>query len=184
MKIVQFVVSVLMFTFVAIPVFAAPASPVPTVPTPPPQRIDYALPYPGILPDNPLYFLKALRDRILDFLIVDSAKKAEFYVLQADKRLGMGVVLFEQRKTQLAQETVSKGEKYLVQAQSFAMAYKSSGKVVPGYLLDRLTKSAAKHEEVIKELIAKASGKELASFEESLALLQKTITDIAKLKNP
>ena len=53
-------------------------------PTPTPN---YLLPYPGMLPDNPLYMLKAMRDRVINFLIADSQKKAEFYLLQSDKRL-------------------------------------------------------------------------------------------------
>ncbi|MBI3385845.1 hypothetical protein HY031_02040 [Candidatus Gottesmanbacteria bacterium] len=182
MKIVQFLVSVLLFSFLVTPVAAVTTSQGVATLTPTPTKVDYALPYPGILPDNPLYFLKAIRDRILDFLIVDPAKKAEFYVLQADKRLGMGAVLFEQGKAQLSEDTVSKGEKYLVQALGSAQSLKNSGKEIPGYLLDRLTKSAAKHEEILKELVAKATGKDLVSFQESLILLQKTIADIAGLK--
>jgi len=49
------------------------------------QSIDYTLPYPGLLPDNPLYPLKMIRDRIILFLINDSAKRTEYYLLQADK---------------------------------------------------------------------------------------------------
>jgi hypothetical protein len=30
-------------------------------------NVQYDLPYTGILPDNPLYFLKALRDNIIGF---------------------------------------------------------------------------------------------------------------------
>ena len=56
-----------------------------------PSPINYPLAYPGILPDNPLYPLKMLRDRIVFFLINDPFKKAEFNLLQADKRLGAGL---------------------------------------------------------------------------------------------
>lgn len=53
--------------------------------------MEYALPYPGILPDHPLYVFKKIRDAILEFLIVDPVRKAEFYILQADKRLAMAL---------------------------------------------------------------------------------------------
>ena len=33
------------------------------------QRVNYELPYPGMLPDNPFYFLKVLRDGIVKLLI-------------------------------------------------------------------------------------------------------------------
>src|SRR5579883_115828 len=48
---------------------------------------DYVLPYPGILPDNPFYFLKVLRDRLILFFISNPTKKSSFYLLQSDKRL-------------------------------------------------------------------------------------------------
>ena len=42
--------------------------------------VKYELPYPGILPDNPLYFLKQIRDWIMERLITDPLKKIEFYM--------------------------------------------------------------------------------------------------------
>lgn len=115
------------------------------------KKVDYLLPFPGILPDNPLYFLKAGRDRVMDFLIVDPVRKAEFYILQADKRLGMTVQLLDKGNTTLAETTLSKGETYMEKAVSTAINYKAGGKEVPGYVVDRLTKSLAKHIEVLSE---------------------------------
>lgn len=182
MKIVQFSIIFLASLFIVTPALALTTSFTVVAPTPAPTKIDYALPYPGILPDNPLYFLKIIRDRILEFLIMDPVKKAEFYVLQSDKHLGMGMTLFNQGKAQLAQETISKGEKYMVLAESTTFALKNSGKEIPGYLLDRLTKSSSKHEEIIKGLVTKATGQQLQGLEESLALLQKIIADTVRLK--
>lgn len=81
-------------------------------PTPTPQQIDYTLPYPGILPDNPLYFLKAARDKMISIFISSPFKKAEFDLLQADKRLNMGVYLESTHKPQFISSTISKGENY------------------------------------------------------------------------
>ena len=61
--------------------FAAPATET--------QTEEYILPYPGILLDHPLYFLKNLRDQVMEFLISDPTKKAEFSLLQSDKFLAM-----------------------------------------------------------------------------------------------
>ena len=58
-------------------------------------KVEYELPYPGLLPDNPLYYLKAIRDNILKFLIRDPMKKAEFDLLQSDKRLGASYALLK-----------------------------------------------------------------------------------------
>ena len=115
------------------------------------KKVEYLLPFPGVLPDNPLYFLKAARDRIMDFLIVDPVRKAEFYILQADKRLGMTVQLLDKGNTALAETTLSKGETYMEKAISTVVNYKASGKEIPGYLVDRLTRSLAKHVEVLSD---------------------------------
>jgi len=76
---------------------------------------NYELPYPGLLPDHPLYFLKMVRDKIIGFFISDPIKKAEFDVLQSDKRLSAGVYLINKKSLksqQLALDTFSKGENY------------------------------------------------------------------------
>src|ERR1035437_474186 len=65
------------------------------------RDVQYDLPYTGILPDNPLYFLKALRDNILNSLITDPLKKARFDLLMADKRLGGAVDLINKDKDDL-----------------------------------------------------------------------------------
>lgn len=51
---------------------------------------NYELPFPGIMPDNPIYFLKLIRDDIEGFLISNPIKKAEFLIDKAD--MGMAVV--------------------------------------------------------------------------------------------
>lgn len=116
------------------------------------KKQEYLLPFPGILPDHPLYFFKQVRDGILDRLIVDPLRKAEFHVLQADKRLNMGVVLFEQGKETLAETTISKGEKYMERAAHGLSVFKSTGRSVPASIIDKLTRSMEKHVEVLGDL--------------------------------
>ena len=76
----------------------------------------YDLPYPGILPGNLLYNLKALRDRIMEGLISDPTKKSGFYLLQADKRLSASLMLFDRGENVLAETTLSKSQNYLEKA--------------------------------------------------------------------
>lgn len=129
-------------------------------PTPTPE---YVLPYPGILPDSPLYFLKAFRDRIVSLLISSPLKKAEFDLLQADKRLNSGVYLVEKGEIELAQSTISKGENYfeeaIIQAQE---ATKQGHKTAD--LVQRLSRSATKHQKVLKDLEKKVSKEYKKSF--------------------
>lgn len=146
------------------------------------KKQEYLLPFPGILPDHPLYFLKQVRDGIMDRLIVDPLRKAEFHVLQADKRLNMGKVLVEQKKEKLAEEVISKGEKYLERAISGLMAYKSLGRPVPASLIDKITRSLEKHVEVLTDLTAKNSGTVQSGLTGSLDFVKKLQGEVEKLK--
>lgn len=146
------------------------------------KKQEYLLPFPGILPDHPLYFLKKVRDGILDRLIVDPLRKAEFHVLQADKRLNMGKILVEQGKGALAETTISKGEKYMERAVSGLTAFKSTGRPVSASLIDKLTRSMEKHVEVLTDLIAKTSGSEKAGLTGSLEFVKKLQGEVEKLK--
>ncbi len=139
--------------------------------------VEYTLPYPGILPDNPLYFLKAGRDRIVGLLISDPLKKAEFNLLAADKRLNSGVYLFKKGKEKysLVISTVSKGENYFEEAIIKAREAKKQG-MDTNDILRRLSDSAYKHQEVLKSF-EKTSSKD---FKEEIVSLQKRAEDFKK----
>lgn len=132
------------------------------------QAIRYDLPYPGLLPNNPLYFLKATRDRIVSFLISDPLKKAEFNLLTADKRLNAGLYLFNKntrdiKNIMLSESTISKGENYFHQAiQELKQAKKEGINIeeVAGKLLT----SSKKHHEVIRSIARKISGNKVRIF--------------------
>lgn len=143
---------------VASPVYAKTEIPIPTTnttPTPTPAMIEYALPYPGILPGSPLYGVKMLRDRIMEFFISDHLKKANFYLLQADKRVSSSLMLFEKRDQELGQTTLSKAQNYLEKSLQKATAAKNSGKDV-GDIFARIKNSATKQRQEI-ELLSKKS---------------------------
>ena len=123
------------------------------------KTIEYALPYPGLLPDSPLYILKAIRDRIIEVLISDPIKKANFELLAADKRLNEGVSLFNkgEKKYALAETTISKGENYFAKGIAEVERAKKQGIVTAG-TSQRFHLASLKHREVIKSLISKSSG--------------------------
>lgn len=145
------------------------------------EGVKYELPYPGLLPDSPLYFLKTARDRIISFLIVDPLKKAEFNLLQADKRLQAGVYLFKREKIELAETTLSKGENYLEQAIEKTREAQKQGRETSVFA-KKLFLATKKHQEVLKELEEKTTGdinkrfKNLSSrvqnFEKQVSLLR------------
>lgn len=127
--------------------------------TPTPISINYTLPYPGILPGNPLYVLKVIRDRIILFLISDPLKKAEFDVLLADKRLSAGMYLFakDPSKTADISSVISKGNNYLYDALNevnLAIKQGNQGSTV----LNKIKSSTEKHIQVLQDLEKKTKG--------------------------
>lgn len=130
------------------------AEPSPEATVSPEPKVDYYLPYPGILPDSFLYPLKMVRDRIWLWLTVEPVRKSEVLLLFADKRLKAGEALIEGGKEELGLETISKGEKYLEQAIIQAEKAKEAGKETAA-LYEKLAQATLKHQEVLGNLILK-----------------------------
>lgn len=136
------------------PVVSVIITPIPEI-----KQTNYSLPYPGILPDNKLYFTKVIRDKLISFLISDPLKKAEFDLLVADKRLAAGFYLAEKGNFKLAETTISKGENYFHDAINKTREAKKQGMSVT-FITTKLSEASKKHKEVLKELQDK-SPKEL-----------------------
>lgn len=117
-------------------------------------QINYVLAYPGkIMPDNPLWYIKALRDKIWYSVTMNTSKKAELNLLFADKRLSMAESLFKNNKPDLGLSTLTKAEKYLEKA-------------VPTdpkntEYLKKLALASLKHREVIENEILPISSEDL-----------------------
>jgi len=121
-------------------------------------KVDYYLPYPGILPDHPLYWLKMVRDRVQLWLTTDSWQRGEKLLLYADKRLGAGWALVEGNKPDLGITTITKAEKYLEQAVNLAQKLGEGEKEVK--FKAKLAKAVKKHEEVLSLIKGKTEGGE------------------------
>jgi hypothetical protein len=139
-------------------VFPAPSPEQSTSPVncaPRPQEVNYYLPYPGILPDHPLYWLKMVRDRIKLDLTKDSLDHYQLLLLYADKRIGAAQVLIEGNKVPLGVSTAVKAEKYIQRVLSEFENLKKAGKTT-AMMEDQLVKATAKHQEVLQKLFDKA----------------------------
>lgn len=116
-------------------------------------NINYEFPYPGrILPDHPLWSIKALRDKIWIMLTLNSSRKAELLLLFADKRIASSKILFEREKPELAFSTLSKAEKYLVEALNLETENRKGGADTKRFLT-QLATASLKHREVINEIL-------------------------------
>lgn len=144
--IILFLVLVLPVTYVVMETSGA------TIDTPQ-NKVIYTMPYPGILPDHPLYFIKIARDRINEFMTRDQLKKAEIYLLYSDKRAAMAMTLAKKGKNKLAIETFSKAEKYFIKIPQLLRSAKAQGSSAPSSFVETTKLSNAKHKELIDELI-------------------------------
>jgi len=164
----------------------AQTTPTPTLPptggaTTAAAKVEYTLPYPGILPDHVLYPLKMLRDKILDFFIREPVRKSEFSILMADKRLGAGKILVDTGKIELGLTTLSKGEKYLEKAVDQATLVRQQGKPM-GDLLDKLERASQKHLEVLEEVRQKVPEVAKPTLEKVIETTQKGLEKVLELK--
>lgn len=126
----------------------------PVTPTP---NVEYALPFPGILPDHPMYFIKTFRDKILLFFTRDPIKKINITLLISDKNLVMGQILWEKGNIDLSLSTFVQAEKHLLNTALEIANLKKQDKLPPG-LADKVELAAKKHEELISKLSESQSG--------------------------
>jgi hypothetical protein len=142
--------------------------------------VDYALPYPGLLPDSPLYFLKVARDVVTKFFISDSFKKAEYDLLQADKNLNTGYYLFLKNvnKDKMILSSISRGETSFENVIKDISAAKEQGVDVMDFV-DKMTLSLQKHKEILTEIKKGTSSKDKEGVEKEL----KRVRDFQELVN-
>lgn len=150
-------------------------------PTPTPSE-KYELPYPGILPDHPFYFVKAIRDRILDITARDNIKKAQLRLLLSDKRLAMAQALAKKGKNKLAIDTLSKGEKYFLSIPQLVKDAKTQGNTPPIDLVIKLQSSNRKHREVENQLARDMTQADATAIEQIITLNDQTRDKLSSWK--
>ena len=117
------------------------------------ELVDYNLPFPGkVLPDSPLWSLKALRDRIWLLVTTNPSRKAELKLLFADKRLGSAIVLFDKEKFEEGLTTLTKAEQYLEEAGWQEEENRKKG-IETSDFLQILAKASLKHYEVMQNIL-------------------------------
>ena len=129
------------------------------------EGANYDLAWPGMLPDNRLYKLKVLRNKIIEKIIITPVKKVEFDLLMADKTIYASKLLMEKGDVELSKETILKGEHYfsiLVQDYNKALL---RGKKIPQSLDVSIDKAVAKHREIFKELGEMVKGDDKKTFQ-------------------
>ncbi len=146
--------------------------------------VNYTLPYPGLLPDNPLYFLKVIRDDIVMFFISDPAKKSDFLLLQGDKRLEASWYLLQKgsAKYALALSTLSKSTNYIDESLGQLRLAKTTGEDVSD-LQGRLHDAIYKHAAVVAKMMTVpglAKNATLATEAQRLRNLENSVDTLIK----
>ncbi|HLD26380.1 MAG TPA: DUF5667 domain-containing protein [Patescibacteria group bacterium] len=145
------------------------------------KKISYDLPYAGMLPDNPLFFIKNVRDKILEFATRDQIKKASLYLLFADKRIRMAIELSEKGKWELATVAVEEAEKYLAKINPLLVDAQKQGMSSGSDFILTLKLSIEKHREVIESLLKNVPQGERVKIEKSLSINQKIAETVSLL---
>lgn len=141
--------------------------------------IKYDLAYPGILPDNPLYKLKVIRDRITAALITDPYKKVDFYLLQTDKGILATAMLIDKNKIDLALQTALKAEHNytLLTQQSYKFRQKPNVN-----FFKKLRTASLKHQEVLASLIKRVPEKNKQAFTNIIYFSQRNLETIEEYR--
>ncbi|OGG07885.1 hypothetical protein A3D05_02545 [Candidatus Gottesmanbacteria bacterium RIFCSPHIGHO2_02_FULL_40_24] len=149
-----------------------------TTPTP----IDYHLPFPGILPDHPLYPMKRIRDWLLLFFNRNPIKKTEYHLLFADKKLVMAQLLLDKRKTDLSVNTLIESQTELLKSVSVFNTLASSSNP-PENFSDKIELAIKKHSDLINKIdfsITDLNQKKI--IRQALGINQQALNQISSLK--
>lgn len=130
----------------------------------------YTLPYPGILPNHRLYPLKNMRDTLLEWFTRDLNKKAELYLLYADKRIWMAQMLGDQNEWELAEKTADKAENYLFKSKEAIEQSREIGGAPNISFMAKLKKAPYKHYEILRGLVSKAPSSNRAGLRQSIKI--------------
>lgn len=144
------------------------------------KKNDYILPFPGMLPNNPLYILKVIRDKFIENLISDPEIKIAFHLMQADKQIGMINNLINDNNVNLAIKTALKAEDNNTK---ITIIYKFSHIKPTLKMKDALILSAKKHQEILSEIIKKVKNNDKKTFNQIMEFSKINEQEIIRIYN-
>lgn len=120
--------------------------------SPTPKPVEYTLPYPGLLPDHPLYFLRAMRDTMQTLFASQPLEKAAFHLLQADKGISASVMLADKKETrELAGATAVASQEHFEKSLDALVNAKRQGMDIQE-LTKKMVLANEKHQETLRLL--------------------------------
>ena len=142
---------VILILLISVPVFGtihkAQAIVVPT----PASSVD-ELPYPGILPDNPLHQVKLARDKMVLMLTRDPIQKAHMLIKISQKGIASSMMIAKKGKTKMAVEVMSNVRAPLDESLSYLAEAKGQGNSPDSEVLNELKATIQKYQNSLVEL--------------------------------
>ena len=130
------------------------------------------LPDPGLLPDNPFYFLKTWKESIQTFFTFVEENKAKQFLHLSEVRLAEYQKMIDKGKTEIAKKTLDKYEKQLNHALEKADQAKEKGKDVEK-LKEEISEKILKHQEVLESVLEKVPEQAKQGIERAIEASQK-----------
>lgn len=143
-----------------------------------PAPVKYTLPYPGMLPDNPLYKMKVLRDKITIKLMSEPQKKIDFYLLQTDKQMAMVPLLVDKKSIDLAKKTALKAENNFTE---LTFVYKIYSLKPDNKAMNKFKTAALKHQEVLKNAMLKVEPEDKKTFQQVINFSKTNVEELEKI---
>ena len=106
------------------------------------------LPDPGILPDNPFYFLKSFFEEIGTFFTIGELAKTERFLNLAERRLAEAKKLAEKGKSEVAERTMNRYQEQLGRALAKAEQAKMKG-LNADDVLTRVSEATLRHQSIL-----------------------------------
>ncbi|MFS8159467.1 MAG: DUF5667 domain-containing protein [Candidatus Roizmanbacteria bacterium] len=111
-----------------------------------------SLPYPGILVDHPLYFIKETRDLAWLILTRDQDMKSDLLKHIADKKMSMALLLSDKGKWNLSVDVAQDSQEDLYKATHYAQEALKDETIVKEDLVDELKISCDLHQKALEDL--------------------------------
>ncbi len=134
------------------------------------ESVEYMLPFAGLLPDNPLYYFKEVRDNFWLFFTRDNMKKAEVLILFSDRKTSAAQMLSKKGKWEQGAETMLEAEQDFKRMVDMVILSKNQGVSPEVAFIAQMKQSNRKHREVIEGLLAETPEGSRKQLEEAVEL--------------
>ncbi len=145
------------------------------------QKGDTELPYPGLLPDSPIYFLKSARDKVIGYFIFGEDKKALYALTLADKRLSEAKALFDKGEDGLASVTAEQAGVENENAQEHLVKAEVEEKNVTA-IIEKLAANSARQQAVLARILEKAPEQAKAAIEHAMEMSKRGLTKAQEMQ--